>query len=65
MIDVAGTNERICLVKGKIASVMKVVEVVMEKIKEKVDPNTPCDVYDHKGVDRTKEVCFSFFYYVR
>uniref|UniRef100_F1KY54 RNA-binding protein Nova-2 n=1 Tax=Ascaris suum TaxID=6253 RepID=F1KY54_ASCSU len=51
-----GTNERICLVKGKIASVMKVVEVVMEKIKEKVDPNTPCDVYDHKGVDRTKEM---------
>ncbi|KHN75327.1 RNA-binding protein Nova-1 [Toxocara canis] len=51
-----GTNERICLVKGKIVSVMKVVEVVMEKIREKVDPNTPSDVYDHKGVDRTKEV---------
>ncbi|VDM29305.1 unnamed protein product [Toxocara canis] len=35
---------------------MKVVEVVMEKIREKVDPNTPSDVYDHKGVDRTKEM---------
>ncbi|VDD92060.1 unnamed protein product [Enterobius vermicularis] len=51
-----GTNERICLVKGKIASVMKVVEVIMEKIREKVDANTPADPFDHKGVERSKEM---------
>ncbi|VDK58057.1 unnamed protein product, partial [Anisakis simplex] len=51
-----GTNERICLVKGKIVSVLKVLDVMMEKIREKVDPNTPADVFDHKGVDRTKEM---------
>lgn len=56
----SGTNERICLVKGKIASVMKVVEVIMEKIREKVDANTPADPFDHKGVERSKEVCSIF-----
>lgn len=52
-----GTNERICMVKGKIPHVMKVMEAVMEKIREKVDPNCPPDQFDHKGIQRTKEVC--------
>lgn len=57
---ISGTNERICLVKGKITSVMRVAGVVMEKIREKVDSSTPSDVYDHKGVERSKEVRFKY-----
>lgn len=51
-----GTNERICLVKGKIASVLKVSDVILEKIREKVDNNTPSDIFDHKGMERKNEV---------
>lgn len=53
-----GTNERICLVKGKIMSVMKVAEAILEKISEKVDNNAPTDIYDHKGMERRNEVLF-------
>ncbi|VDO31622.1 unnamed protein product [Onchocerca flexuosa] len=51
-----GTNERICLVKGKIASVLKVSDVILEKIREKVDNNTPSDIFDHKGMERKNEM---------
>ncbi|KAF8380907.1 nova-1 [Pristionchus pacificus] len=51
-----GTNERICLVKGKITSAMMVMEAIAEKIREKVDPNAPGDSFDHKGVPRNKEM---------
>ncbi|MCP9262409.1 RNA-binding protein Nova-1 [Dirofilaria immitis] len=51
-----GTNERICLVKGKIASVLKVSDVILEKIREKVDNNTPSDIFDHKGMERKNEI---------
>ncbi|VDN07831.1 unnamed protein product [Thelazia callipaeda] len=51
-----GTNERICLVKGKIASVLKVSNVILEKIREKVDNNTPSDIFDHKGMERKNEM---------
>lgn len=49
-----GTNERICLVKGKIDASMKVMNVIIDKIKEKSDPNAPSDNYDLKGVERGK-----------
>ena len=45
--------------KSNIASVMKAVAVVMDKIREKVGANTQPDAYDHKGVEKFKEVCFS------
>lgn len=54
--EISGTNERICLVKGKIASVLKVSDVILEKIREKVDSNTPTDIFDHKGMERKNEV---------
>jgi predicted RNA-binding protein YlqC (UPF0109 family) len=53
---IIGTSERICLVKGKISSVMKVMDAIMEKIREKVDRNCPTDQFDHKGCERNKEV---------
>uniref|UniRef100_A0A0N4Z175 KH domain-containing protein n=1 Tax=Parastrongyloides trichosuri TaxID=131310 RepID=A0A0N4Z175_PARTI len=49
-----GTNERICLVKGKIDASMKVMNVIIDKIKEKADANAPSDNYDLKGVERGK-----------
>lgn len=55
-MEFSGTNERICLVKGKIASVLKVSDVILEKIREKVDNNTPSDIFDHKGMERKNEV---------
>lgn len=51
------TNERICLVKGKVASCMLVVQTILDKIKEKADTGGHSDPYDLKGVDRSKEVC--------
>ncbi|KAE9550200.1 hypothetical protein FO519_006587 [Halicephalobus sp. NKZ332] len=50
------TNERICLVKGKVASCMIVVQTILEKIKEKADSSGHTDPYDLKGVDRSKEM---------
>ena len=50
------TNERICLVKGKVASCMLVVQTILDKIKEKADTGGHSDPYDLKGVDRSKEV---------
>lgn len=58
----SGTNERICLVKGKIASVLKVADAILEKIREKVDSNTPADIFDHKGMERKNEVSEIFMY---
>uniref|UniRef100_A0A914VUB4 K Homology domain-containing protein n=1 Tax=Plectus sambesii TaxID=2011161 RepID=A0A914VUB4_9BILA len=55
-----GTNERICLVKGKISAVMKVIEAMMDKIREKVDHKCPPDAFDHNGVERNKEVRYHF-----
>ncbi len=39
---------------------MVVIEAIMEKIREKVDANCPTDNFDHKGVERNKEVSDSF-----
>jgi len=50
------TNERICMVKGKVTSSMIVMKAILEKIQEKIEPNTPSDQFDLKGVDRCKEM---------
>ncbi|CAJ0582066.1 unnamed protein product, partial [Mesorhabditis spiculigera] len=50
-----GTNERICLVKGKVSQVMMVVEALTEKIREKVEGSVR-DPFDHKDVPRAQEV---------
>ncbi|KAI1722779.1 KH domain-containing protein [Ditylenchus destructor] len=52
------TNERICLVKGKVSAVMMVMTSILEKIQEKIDSNLPSDIYDLKGMDRSKEMKF-------
>uniref|UniRef100_A0AC34QI19 K Homology domain-containing protein n=1 Tax=Panagrolaimus sp. JU765 TaxID=591449 RepID=A0AC34QI19_9BILA len=52
------TNERICLVKGKVASCMMVVQTILDRIKEKADNSGHTDPYDLKGIDRSKEVIY-------
>ncbi|KAI1723259.1 KH domain-containing protein [Ditylenchus destructor] len=52
------TNERICLVKGKVSAAMMVMTSILEKIQEKIDSNLPSDIYDLKGMDRSKEMKF-------
>lgn len=52
------TNERICLVKGKVSAVMMVMTSILEKIQEKIDSNLPSDIYDLKGMERSKEMKF-------
>uniref|UniRef100_A0A7E4UYM7 KH domain-containing protein n=1 Tax=Panagrellus redivivus TaxID=6233 RepID=A0A7E4UYM7_PANRE len=51
-----GTNERICLVKGKVNSCMIVIAAILDRIKEKADNNGQSDAYDLKNFDRTKEM---------
>ncbi|KAI6213654.1 hypothetical protein M3Y94_00176000 [Aphelenchoides besseyi] len=50
------TNERICMVKGKVNASMIVMKAIIEKIQEKIEPNTPTDQFDLKGVDRCHEI---------
>ena len=45
------------MVKGKVSSVMLVMECIMDKIKEKVDGSSR-DAFDHKDVPRNQEVCY-------
>ncbi|TKR86411.1 hypothetical protein L596_011008 [Steinernema carpocapsae] len=51
-----GTNERICLVKGKLSSCMKVMEVIVEKIREKIDSSNPSDQFDLSQTQRSHEM---------
>ncbi|CAJ0579397.1 unnamed protein product, partial [Mesorhabditis spiculigera] len=50
-----GTNERICLVRGRISQVMIVIETLMGKIRGKVEGSAR-DPFDHKDVPRANEV---------
>ncbi|KAI6228924.1 KH domain containing protein [Aphelenchoides fujianensis] len=50
------TNERICLVKGKVSSSMIVMKAILEKIQEKLEAPTPPDQFDLKGVERRDEM---------
>lgn len=61
---ILGTNERICLVKGKVVSTMMVISSFLNTIQEKIDSNLPSDIYDLKGVDRCKEVSLILLYVI-
>ncbi|CAD5231356.1 unnamed protein product [Bursaphelenchus xylophilus] len=50
------TNERICLVKGKVTACMMVMKVILEKIQEKIESNNPADPFDLKGLNRPNEM---------
>ncbi|KAK6028666.1 KH domain protein, partial [Ostertagia ostertagi] len=51
-----GTSERICLVKGRVQNVLGVIDVILQKIREKCEGSTSSDAFDHKGVSRGNEV---------
>lgn len=50
------TNERICLVKGKVSSSMVVMKAILERIQEKIETNQPIDSFDLKGINRPNEM---------
>ena len=50
-----GTTERVCLITGNVDSIITVLTFVMEKIKEKPDPNAKTD-FEGKNADREKQV---------
>uniref|UniRef100_A0A0N4WP05 KH domain-containing protein n=1 Tax=Haemonchus placei TaxID=6290 RepID=A0A0N4WP05_HAEPC len=51
-----GTSERICLVKGRVQNVLGVIDVILQRIREKCEGSTSSDAFDHKGVSRGNEV---------
>ena len=53
-----GTNERVCLISGSVEGIMRIHEFIMEKIKEKPDPNAKMAIdFDHKQpAEREKQV---------
>lgn len=53
-----GTNERVCLITGPLDSVSRVLDFVMEKIREKPDPNakTAMDFDNKVTAEREKQV---------
>ncbi|XP_065352754.1 RNA-binding protein Pasilla isoform X3 [Cloeon dipterum] len=53
-----GTSERVCLISGSIDAIMAVLIFIMEKIKEKPDPNAkPAIDFDNKtAAEREKQV---------
>ena len=54
----SGTTERVCLIKGTIDSVTSMLSFIMEKIRDKPDPNAkPAMDFDSKQpADRDKQV---------
>ncbi|CAD6186656.1 unnamed protein product [Caenorhabditis auriculariae] len=51
-----GTSERICLVKGRLQNVLTVIEIIMDKIREKCGDSNGNDAFDHKNTSRGNEV---------
>ena len=53
-----GTNERVCLITGPLDSVSRILDFVMEKIREKPDPNakTAMDFDNKVTAEREKQV---------
>ncbi|XP_064484324.1 RNA-binding protein Pasilla-like isoform X2 [Ornithodoros turicata] len=53
-----GTTERVCLITGSVEGVLRIHEFIMEKIKEKPDPNAKIAIdFDHKQpAEREKQV---------
>lgn len=54
----SGSTERVCLISGPVDGVLKIHEFIMEKIKEKPDPNAKIAIdFDHKQpAEREKQV---------
>ncbi|KAG8195635.1 hypothetical protein JTE90_004971 [Oedothorax gibbosus] len=53
-----GTTERVCLITGNVESITRIHEFIMEKVKEKPDPNAKMAIdFDHKQpAEREKQV---------
>ncbi|XP_053205221.1 RNA-binding protein Pasilla-like isoform X1 [Panonychus citri] len=53
-----GTSERVCLISGSVDGILRIHEFIMEKIKEKPDPNAKMAIdFDHKQpAEREKQV---------
>ena len=59
-----GTSERVCLISGSVDGILRIHEFIMEKIKEKPDPNAKMAIdFDHKQpAEREKQVCLIFYF---
>ncbi|KAA0187616.1 hypothetical protein HAZT_HAZT009629 [Hyalella azteca] len=51
-----GTSERVCLITGNVDAILTVLTFVMEKIKEKPDPNAKVDFDGKNSADREKQL---------
>ncbi|UYV74432.1 NOVA1 [Cordylochernes scorpioides] len=53
-----GTSERVCLISGTVEGILQIHEFIMDKIKEKPDPNAKMAIdFDHKQpAEREKQV---------
>ena len=53
-----GTSERVCLISGSVDGVLRIHDFIMDKIKEKPDPNAKMAIdFDHKQpAEREKQV---------
>ena len=51
-----------CLISGSVEGILRIHEFIMEKIKEKPDPNAKMAIdFDHKQpAEREKQVCLFF-----
>ena len=58
--SILGTTERVCLITGNVDAIITVLTFVMEKIKEKPDPNAKADYEGKNAVDREKQVIIFF-----
>ena len=54
----SGTNERVCLISGSFDGILRIHDFIMDKIKEKPDPNAKMAIdFDHKQpAEREKQV---------
>jgi hypothetical protein len=53
-----GTSERVCLISGSFEGIIRIHDFIMDKIKEKPDPNAKMAIdFDHKQpAEREKQV---------
>ncbi|CAG2170608.1 unnamed protein product [Oppiella nova] len=58
IVSTSSTTERVCLISGSVDGVLRIHEFIMEKIKEKPDPNAKIAIdFDHKQpAEREKQV---------
>jgi len=56
IVFITGTTERVCLIMGGVEAVRRVHNFIMEKIREKPDPN-PKPEETNKNFERHRQVC--------